>query len=301
MPEFPMPIRPWIRHTALATAALLSLAAAGAATAVWLGHRKLDRQVPTPPLTDWAVPSDAAAVTRGAYLYASRGCADCHGANGAGRAFINDPNGFYLKAPNISPGPGSVTTSYRAQDWTRLLRHGVKPDGRPAFIMPSEDYARWTQDDLAALVAYVRQLPPVAGGGLEKRVPAPVMALYGLGAIPDAAEKIGPGPAQPAQPVAAAISLEHGAYVAQMCVGCHGAQLQGGRIPGGPPDWPAAAALSGAQSVMARYPDADSFLRMLRSGQRADGTAVQVMPFETLKNLDDTDARALHLYLSRKS
>ena len=118
-----MPIRPWIRHTALATAALLSLAAAGAATAVWLGHRKLDRQVPTPALTEWAVPSDAAAVTRGAYLYASRGCADCHGANGAGRAFINDPNGFYLKAPNISPGPGSVAASYRAQDWTRLLRH----------------------------------------------------------------------------------------------------------------------------------------------------------------------------------
>jgi hypothetical protein len=36
---------------------------------------------------------------------------------------------------------------------------------------------------------------------------------------------------------------------------------------------------------------------MLKSGKRADGSAIQVMPFESLRALSDTDARALHLYL----
>ena len=59
------------------------------------------------------------------------------------------------RAPNISPGPGSVVAKYTPADWERSLRHGVKPDGRPLMIMPSEDYNRLTDADLGALVAYV--------------------------------------------------------------------------------------------------------------------------------------------------
>ena len=56
--------------------------------------------------------------------------------------------------------------------------------------MPSEDYNRFTDDDLAALVAYVRQLPPAAGGGPVLDLPLPVRVLYGFGLIHDAADKI---------------------------------------------------------------------------------------------------------------
>jgi hypothetical protein len=118
--------------------------------------------------------------------------------------------------------------------------------------------------------------------------------------IRDAAEKIDhrlPAPAV----VAADGSPAHGAYVAGMCVGCHGAQLTGGKIPGAPPDWPAAADLTpGEGSVMARYPNAEAFIAMLRSGRRPDGSAVsKVMPFESLRELDDADARALYDHLRR--
>ena len=42
-----------------------------------------------------------------------------------------------------------------------------------------------------------------------------------------------------------------------VCVGCHGAQLTGGKIPGAPPDWPAAADLTpGDGSAMARQLEA---------------------------------------------
>ena len=38
----------------------------------------------------------------------------------------------------------------------RTVRHGVKPDGMPLFIMPSDDHARFSDADLAALTALMR-------------------------------------------------------------------------------------------------------------------------------------------------
>ena len=102
----------------------------------------------------------------------------------------------------------------------------------------------------------------------------------------------------PAQPVAEAVNAQHGAYVANMCIGCHGEHLSGGKIPGGPPDWPAAANLTpGEGSAMVRYKDADQFTAMMRSGKRPDGTAIQVMPFESLSKMDDVDLPALYAFL----
>jgi cytochrome c5 len=166
--------------------------------------------------------------------------------------------------------------------------------------MPSEDYNRFTDADFVALVAYTRLLPPAGGGAAEITLPLPVRALYGAGAIPDAAAKIDHNlPVQ--QPVAEAVTPEHGQYVANMCKGCHGADLAGGKVPGGPPDWPPAAKLTkGEGNAMDRYPSAESMIEMFRSGKRLDGSAVQVMPFESLGKMSDTDVRALHLYLKSR-
>jgi mono/diheme cytochrome c family protein len=84
-----------------------------------------------------------------------------------------------------------------------------------------------------------------------------------------------------------------------MCMGCHGPGLSGGKIPGGPPDWPAAANLTpGNGSAMPRYADAAAFTTMLRTGVRPDGTPIsRVMPFGSLKALSDTDAAAVYLFL----
>ena len=83
-----------------------------------------------------------------------------------------------------------------------------------------------------------------------------------------------------------------------MCIGCHGEHLSGGKIPGGPPDWPPAANITpGENSAMARYKDSGQFIAMLRSGKRADGTAIKVMPFESLSKLSDVDAQAVYEFL----
>jgi len=127
-----------------------------------------------------------------------------------------------------------------------------------------------------------------------------VKALVGLGAIPDAAQKID-HTLPPSKPIAEGITPEHGAYVANACIGCHGAALSGGKIPGTPPDWPPAANLTPApDGAMARYPTAEAFATMLRTGKRPDGSAVStVMPFPALQAMNDTDVKAMYLHLKR--
>ena len=287
----------WLKRSGIALLGLVATAAAALVVGAQLGERKMQRRV---EVRLDAVPyrSDAATIERGKYLYVSRNCAECHGADGAGKDVVNDGKGLLVHAPNITPIAGSVVAAYTALDWTRTIRHGVKPDGRPAIVMPSEDYARFTDADLAAVVAYVRQLPPVAGPGATISFPLPVKALYAAGLVKDAAERID-HTLPPAQPVPEGVTVAHGAYVANTCIGCHGEHLSGGKIPGAPPDWPAAANLTpGEGSALARYPDADAMLAMFRSGKRPDGSAVSpVMPFAGLQAMSDTDVRALYLHL----
>jgi mono/diheme cytochrome c family protein len=284
----------WIKWTGAAAAAAAVLVAGAAVLGYQMAERKMVRKLDV-PVKPVAYSGEAQALQRGKYLFESRGCVDCHGATGGGREFVNDGKGLRFAGPNITPG--GVTASYRPEDWVRIIRHGVKPNGQPAMIMPSEDYNRFTDQDLASLVAHVRSLPPLQGGAAIMELPVPVRVLYGFGAIKDAADKIDHS-LPPAQPVAEAVNAQHGAYVANMCLGCHGEHLSGGKIPGGPPDWPAAANITpGEGTAMSRYPSAAQFLTMLRSGKRPDGSPIKVMPFESLSKLNDVDAQALYEYL----
>jgi mono/diheme cytochrome c family protein len=84
-----------------------------------------------------------------------------------------------------------------------------------------------------------------------------------------------------------------------MCIGCHGENLAGGKIPGAPPEWPPASNLTpGEGSTLARYDSGEKLRALFRSGKRPDGSAVStVMPFASLKVFNDTDVDALYAYL----
>jgi mono/diheme cytochrome c family protein len=298
-----MAMTPWTRRALWAGATLAGLAGlalTAVAAGLVLSEHRAQRRISL-PVQAMDIPTGPAVLARGRYLFASRGCADCHGADGAGHLFVDGGPDLQLAGPAIARAAGqgsSAADSYRPADWVRTLRHGVKPDGRPVRVMPSEDYNRLTDADLGALVAYVQSLPPVPAREAVIVLPLPARVLYGLGLLQDAVEKIDHR-LPPQAPVDEGVSIAHGRYVASMCLGCHGPQLAGGDIPGAPPDWPAAARLAGPGNVMeAAYADPEVFVRMLKSGQRADGSAIRVMPFAALSQLNDTDARALHLYLT---
>lgn len=287
----------WLKVGLIAALGLIIVGACVVAAGLVLAERKTDRRVAV-SVAPLAYKIDASALERGRYLFASRGCVDCHGADGLGHMFVDDGAGTRLRGPNITAGRGSVVMNYQPEDWVRAIRNGVGPNGRPLRIMPSEDYNRLTDEDLASLVSYIRSLPPGEGSPALIELPLPVRVLYGLGLIRDSVDKID-HEKPPQQPVEEGVNLAHGAYVANLCLGCHGVDLTGGSVPGGPPDWPPAPNLTPVEGGgMSLYKDATAFAQMFRSGHRPDGSKIQVMPFESLREFNDTDLQALHLYLS---
>ena len=202
----------WIKWTASGAMLLAAILIGSAASGLYLAEQKRNRTIDIKP-RPVAYTTDAQTIERGRYLYASRSCSYCHGAQGTGREFVNDGKGTRIVGPNITPA--GVVARYPPEDWNSVIRHGVKPNGRPVLVMPSEDYNRFTNDDLNALVSYVRQFKPQQGLQAVIDLPRPAWVLYGLGAIPDAAARIDHQLA-PSRPVPAGVTLANGQYVANM-------------------------------------------------------------------------------------
>jgi mono/diheme cytochrome c family protein len=148
--------------------------------------------------------------------------------------------------------------------------------------------------DFAALVAFLRQLPPV-----DRTTPPPNVRLVGralfatnrLPMIP--AARIDHATVR--EPPAPGVTPEYGDYLATVggCKGCHGPTLAGG--PYGEPGAPPAANLT--PTGIGHYAEAD-FVRALRDGVRPDGSAIAAqMPVRFTKLMTDDEIRALFLYL----
>ena len=285
----------WIKRVGVGIAGLVVVAGAALVIAAQLGERKMQRRIDV-QVSAAAARTDPASIERGA-ISTCRAAAWTVTAPMAAAGWSSTTATGCGQGTDISPGPGGVVKDYSDLDWTRAIRHGIKPDGRPVMIMPSEDYNRLTDKDLGGLIGYVRQMPPAQGGPAVVQLPMPLKALYAIGVIPDAASKIDHR-LPPAQPVPEGVTVEHGTYVANACIGCHGPRLEGGRIPGSPPDWPPAANLRPtADGPMHAYADAKAFGEMFKTGKRPDGSEIKVMPFLSLREMKDTDVQALFLYL----
>jgi hypothetical protein len=80
-----------------------------------------------------AVLARVQAAERGKHLVESRYvCIECHGQDFGGGTMVDVAILGRFLGPNITLGKGSRTTNYKASDWDRIVRHGVKSDGKPA-------------------------------------------------------------------------------------------------------------------------------------------------------------------------
>ena len=262
------------------------------AVAWWKSDQALARtySVNDPPLN---MSRDAATLAQGKHLFETRGCADCHGADGGGKLAVDAGPVGKLIGPNITPG--GVTRSMNPDQIAAAIRHGVKPDGHPMIFMPSGDYHDMGDADTAALVAYVQSLPPSAHDPGKTQIRPLGRVLYLFGKFPMIpAESLDHAPRARITPAVAA-TVEYGKYIAQGCTGCHGANFAGQHVPGTPPDFPDAQNLTPAN--IGAWTNAD-FRRALRTGKRPDGSEINgFMPWRTFAKLSDVEIDALWAYI----
>lgn len=107
------------------------------------------------------VPTDEEAIAHGKHLVdAVSACRFCHGRDLGGNQVV-DLVRFQVATANLTAGEGGVGGTYSDEDWVRTLRHGVAPNGRRLLIMPSHRFSNLSEEDLGAVIAYVRSVPPV--------------------------------------------------------------------------------------------------------------------------------------------
>jgi mono/diheme cytochrome c family protein len=249
------------------------------------------------PSHGFVAPSDSSSIARGEHLVrALVKCVDCHGEDLGGTMMLDDPAIGTLWATNITRGTGGLPAEYDDAALERAIRHGLRPDGQRLVVMPSEEYQRISDDDLGAIIAYVKSVPPV-----DRQIPVPKLGplarvLFVAGQFPlFGYDKVTHGE-EVVPSVAVDTTVAYGKYIGDIgCAGCHGAGYGGGKIPGGPPDWPPTANLTPTGIGHYTY---DDFVTALRTGRRPDGTAIDpMMPIQTTKLMTDVELRATWNYL----
>lgn len=272
---------------------VVAVAVAGVFATAWaLSERALGKTwtVQDPPLAQAVA---GASLEHGRHLFATRGCSDCHGADGAGKLLVDAPNVIRIV-------PSNLTRSVRDPAWTddafaAAIRHGVRPDGTPLMIMPTGDYTDLDDHDVASIIRYLRALPEVANGADRTQVRPLGRVLYLFGQLPLVpAERVDHSPRERKAPPAAA-DAAYGRYIAQVCTGCHRSDFSGGLVlePGTPPS----ANLTPHASGLASWSEAD-FLHVMRTGQRPDGRELhRMMPWRSYSRMQDVELRAIWAYL----
>lgn len=251
----------------------------------------------TVPVETMSFHNNEQAITEGEHLAVIRGCTDCHGEDLGGKVMIADPMLGMVYASNLTSGSGGVGELYTDEALARAIRHGVGADDMGLLVMPSEEYFIFSDEDVNALVAYIRSLPAVDRDPEETKLSLLGRALFMVGQLPPlAAEVINHNAMRPEAPIPAA-DAAYGEYLAVTCTGCHGKDFAGAPVPGAPPDAPPSANLTPGGSL-ANWDEA-GFIQTLRTGITPDGRTLDPaqMPWPMTSVMSDEELKALWAYL----
>ena len=289
----PNSLRVGIKWLGRVVIGLLALVVVAAGVVYGITQRRFAARFTVPEHT-LAVANDSATIARGEHIATIRGCVECHGAGLVGNMIIDQAIIGRVAGPNLTLGDRGAELTPR--DWERAVRHGVRRDGSPLLFMPATEFAVLTDQDLSAIIAYARSLPPVRQPAPTSHAGPMLRTMYAAGQLKLlAAEEVIHDRAHEAsivpEPTAA-----FGKYLASGCVGCHGDGLSGGKIPGAPPEWGPAANIT--PTGIGKWSEAD-FASALRTARRPDGSMIDstVMPIRLLRQMDDVEMVALYAYL----
>ena len=264
-------------------------------------------------LTERKFEATSARLERGRYLVEGvNGCFGCHtdqdwskpgappiaGREGSGHIWA-DQDLPWLVAPNITPDKETGAGNWSDDALARAIREGIGHDGRTLFsMMPYPHYREMSDEDLAAIIVYLRSVPPVRNQLPVTQIPSPLKYL--MNNMP--------------QPVTSPITSDlsttekRGAYLVSMaaCADCHTPQEKGQPIPGmefaggfvlhEPKGDVVSNNITPAASGIGYYNDA-TFIQALRQGKVGARPLRASMPWYFFGKMTDDDLKSIFAYL----
>ena len=316
-------MKPWLKRVLRILGLLIGLVVVAIIALVVFINATWDKPHDRPTLTRTAS-MDSATIVRGEFLFKyGNTCWSCHSATphpnappSGGKPFdlTNVGPGFGMfYTPNITPDQETGIGSWTDGEIVRAIREGIRKDGRALFpLMPVATLKGISDDDIFALVAYMRSIPPVSNKVMPHDIRFPTKALFALGVV-------GPEPAitNPIPTPERGITPEYGQYLARhaaLCSDCHtprdlntgafyfdslfaGSTISFGEIENDP-IWAYAVNITpDAETGIGNWSE-DQFLLALRTGTRPDGRIlVNHMPYAEYGLWNEDDLKAIYSYL----
>jgi mono/diheme cytochrome c family protein len=197
-----------------------------------------------------------------------------------------------LVAPNLTPDTETGAASWTDDQIARAIREGIKHDGTTLFpVMPYGEYRSVSDEDIAAVVVYLRSVPAVRNPLPKSKINFPVNYLVRSAPQPLTVAVVSPPGGD---------TLARGKYLAKIGCGCHSAvenlAFGGGEALAGPWGSVTSANITTDASGIGYYSES-TFATALRTGYVGARKLNSIMPFGDFKDLTDDDLKAIFAYL----
>jgi len=254
-------------------------------------------------------------LARGEYLVRGvLGCIDCHsehdwktaagsvlpGREGAGVIFPAEGLPGRIVATNITSDRETGVGAWTDDQLARAIREGIGHDGRALFpLMPYQNFRRLPDEDLAAVIVFIRSLPAVRNALPPTEIAFPVKYL--IRTVPQPIVEPVPGPdlSTPAR---------RGEYLATLasCADCHTPLVRGmpdetkayagGQVFKGPWGTVTSANITPDKTGISYYNEA-LFVEALRTGTVMGRQLNPIMPWDDYRHMTDDDLKAIFAYM----
>ena len=225
-------------------------------------------------------------------------CVVCHGADLSGITnWFNVGPLATIDSANLTSGKGGVGRYFTDEDFVRAIRHGINPQGKPTFMPAVESTSYLSDEDLAALIAYIKSVPPVDHVTTGQHFKPLAKIMLALGMIPKLPAEDVSHDVHVSAPTPG-VSAEYGAYLVNThdCHGCHGPNMNGEKYPDPrvikvTPNLTPGGDLSTWTET--------GFLNTLRTGVTPHGYHLNpdLMPWKVYGRMTDDELKAIWMYL----
>jgi mono/diheme cytochrome c family protein len=261
-----------------------------------IGNARLNKTYDI-PASNITLPTDAASVEFGKHRVETL-CQGCHGPDlsGIDNWFSAPPLGN-IDSANLTSGKGGIGGEFTTEDYVRAIRHGIDRAGKPIFMTAVPSTAHLSDEDLGAIIAYLKTIPPVDHTVRERHFTplARILLAAGmLGKLPAESVSHDVHVTAPAR----GVTTEYGEYLVNTndCHVCHGQNLNGGSYPD-----PTIKKISPNLTPGGElgFWTEEQFINTIRTGTTPGGHQLnpEFMPWKIYRLFDDDELKAIWLYL----